>query len=176
MRKTIMTIVLLVFICLTLSVITFQSWARDQQNPPSNQPPAKPTATSTQGSTAQQDFSKNTWNIPADADKTKNPVEPTEQSIAAGKEIYMTRKGNCIFCHGDTGAGNEANLPKLRRKPADLSDSDRMPKLSDGELYWKITKGIQGIMPGYDDPKLTAEERWHVVNFIRTLAKAKPKS
>ena len=94
-----------------------------------------------------QDFSKNTWDLPADADKTKNPVEATEESIAKGKELFMGKEGNCIFCHGETGSGNKENLPRLRRVPADLSDHKRMPKLSDGEIFWKITKGIPGIMP-----------------------------
>jgi hypothetical protein len=49
-----------------------------------------------------------------------------------------------------------------------------MPKLPDGEIFWKITKGIPGIMPGREK-QLTEEERWHVVNFVRTLAKEKPK-
>ncbi|MCM3904041.1 MAG: c-type cytochrome [Pyrinomonadaceae bacterium] len=123
---------------------------------------------------ASPDFSKNTWDLPADADKTKNPVEATEESIAKGKELFMTRKGNCIFCHGETGSGNKENLPKLRRVPADLSDSKRMPKLSDGEIFWKITKGIPGIMPSRE--MLTEEERWQLVNFVRTLAKEKPKA
>jgi hypothetical protein len=38
-------------------------------------------------------------------------------------------------------------LPKLRRKPADLTNKERMAAMTDGELFWKITKGIQGIMP-----------------------------
>lgn len=176
MQKSVKAAVPLIVIGLTLSFIAFQTRARGGENSFSFQSQTKPNANANQGGTGQQDFSKNTWDIPADADKTKNPVKPTEQSIAGGKEIYMSRKGNCIFCHGDTGAGNEANFPKLRRRPADLSDASRMPKLSDGELYWKITKGIPGIMPPYDDPRLTTEERWQVVNFIRTLAKAKPKS
>jgi len=37
--------------------------------------------------TSQQDFSKNTWDLPADADKTKNPVATTEESVAKGKEL-----------------------------------------------------------------------------------------
>ena len=123
---------------------------------------------------APQDFSRNTWDLPADADKTKNPVEATEESIAKGKELFRTRKGNCIFCHGETGYGNKETLPQLRRVPADLSDPERMPKLSDGEIFWKITKGIPGIMPSRD--VLPEEERWHLVNFVRTLAKEKPKA
>ncbi|HEY7784343.1 MAG TPA: cytochrome c [Pyrinomonadaceae bacterium] len=119
-----------------------------------------------------QDFSKNTWNLPPDADKTKNPVEATEESITKGKELYLARKGNCIFCHGETGAGNEETLPRLRRKPADLSNKERMTTLSDGEIFWKVTLGIEGIMPGREKA-LTEEERWHVVNYVRTLAKEK---
>src|SRR5215203_1987883 len=122
---------------------------------------------------AQQDFSKNTWELPADADKTKNPTTADAESIAKGKELYMERtKGNCVFCHGETGAGNEANLARLRRKPADISSKERMSAMTDGEVFWKVSKGIQGIMPA-GEKKMTEEERWHVVNYVRTLAKDK---
>jgi len=121
----------------------------------------------------QPDFSKNTWELPEDADKTKNPTESTAESIAKGKELFLARdKGNCIFCHGETGAGNEANLPRLRRKPADLSNKERMTAMTDGEVFWKITKGITGIMPA-GEKRMSEEERWHVVNYVRTLAKDK---
>jgi mono/diheme cytochrome c family protein len=123
--------------------------------------------------TNQQDFSKNTWELPENAAETKNPVAVTPESIAKGKELYLERtKGNCVFCHGETGAGNEANLPKLRRKPADLSNKERMTAMTDGELFWKISKGITGIMPA-GEKRMSEEERWHVVNYIRTLAKEK---
>jgi len=126
------------------------------------------------GAGPQQDFSKNTWELPADADTTKNPVQATEESIAKGKELYLERtKGNCIFCHGETGSGNEANFPRLRRKPADLSNKERMTAMTDGEVFWKISKGITGIMPAGETRMKTEEERWHVVNYVRTLAKDK---
>ncbi|HSL54001.1 MAG TPA: cytochrome c [Pyrinomonadaceae bacterium] len=125
------------------------------------------------GPGAQQDFSKNTWELPEDADKTKNPTTATPESIAKGKELYMERtKGNCVFCHGETGAGNEASLPRLRRKPADISNKERMTAMTDGEIFWKISKGIQGIMPA-GERRMSEEERWHVVNYVRTLAKDK---
>lgn len=121
----------------------------------------------------QQDFSKNTWELPEDADKTKNPTPATAESIERGKALYLDRaKGNCIFCHGETGAGNEANLARLRRKPADLTNKERMTSMTDGELFWKITKGIQGIMPA-GERKMSETERWDVVNYTRTLAKEK---
>ena len=124
------------------------------------------------GGAQQQDFSKNTWELPDDADKTKNPVAVTPESIAKGKELYLDRnKGNCIFCHGETGAGNEANLANLRRKPADLTNKERMTAMTDGEVFWKISKGIRGIMPAGERKMPLEEERWHVVNYVRTLAK-----
>ena len=120
---------------------------------------------------AQPDFSHNTWELPADADKTKNPVTASAESIEKGKALYLDpTKGNCIFCHGETGTGNEANMPRLRRKPADLTNKERMTAQTDGELFWKITKGITGIMPGREK-KMTEEERWDVVNYVRTLSK-----
>src|SRR5215204_2300402 len=123
------------------------------------------------GGGAQQDFSKNTWELPEDADKTKNPTTANPESIARGKELYMERtKGNCVFCHGETGSGNEANLARLRRKPADLTNKERMTAMTDGEVFWKVSKGIQGIMPA-GEKRMSEEERWHVVNYVRTLAK-----
>ena len=128
--------------------------------------------TSGAGAPQQQDFSKNTWELPEDADKTKNPTPATAESIERGKALYLDQaKGNCIFCHGETGAGNEANFPKLRRKPADLTNKERMTSMTDGELFWKITKGIQGLMPAGERRMKTEAERWDVVNYVRTLAK-----
>jgi mono/diheme cytochrome c family protein len=126
-------------------------------------------APSTSG--GQQDFSKNTWELPDDADKSKNPTAATPESIAKGKELYLERtKGNCIFCHGETGSGNEANLARLRRKPADLTSKERMTAMTDGEVFWKISKGINGIMPA-GEKRRSEEERWDGVNYVRTLAK-----
>jgi hypothetical protein len=66
-------------------------------------------------------------------------------------------------------------MSRLRRKPADISDKERMTSMTDGEVFWKISKGINGIMPA-GEKRMTEEERWHVVNFVRTLAKDKPKT
>jgi len=125
------------------------------------------------GGQAQPDYSKNTWELPEDADKTKNPVTASAESIEKGKTLYLEKtKGNCVFCHGDTGTGNEANMPRLRRKPADLTNKERMTAMTDGEVFWKISKGITGIMPA-GEKRMNEEERWHVVNYVRTLAKDK---
>jgi len=173
MRHSALAFLLLFAIAVLLSAAAFASV---NQNANSSTTTNKNQNDSRQIAPPQQDFSKNTWELPADADKTKNPVPTSEESIAKGKELYLERtKGNCVFCHGETGSGNEANFPRLRRKPADLTNKERMSAMTDGEVFWKMTKGITGIMPAMEK-RLTEEERWHVVNYIRTLAKepAKP--
>ncbi|MCM3874697.1 MAG: cytochrome c [Pyrinomonadaceae bacterium] len=167
-------VLLMATFALTLPLFGQGGQTGSRQTNQSTNKSADPTAAKQPAPQASPDFSKNTWDLPADADKTKNTVAATEESIAKGKELFTTRKGNCIFCHGETGSGNKENLPQLRRVPADLSDRKRMPKLSDGEIFWKITKGIPGIMPSRE--MLTEEERWHLVDFVRTLAKENPKT
>lgn len=180
MRKSLLVLAVLVlgvtaaFVIVSLRPSTSQ--AQNTNSPaPTNRNENRsitPQQPSGAGAQQQQDFSKNTWELPDDADKTKNPVTSTPESVAKGKELYLERmKGNCVFCHGETGAGNEANLARLRRKPADISNKERMTAMTDGELFWKISKGITGIMPA-GERRMSEEERWHVVNYIRTLVKA----
>ena len=179
MRKSIIS-VLLFSLLLTVSMLVLSSFgiaitssAQNANSSTTTNKNQNDSRSISSGAGAQPDFSKNTWELPADADKTKNPTTATAESIAKGKELYMEKtKGNCVFCHGETGAGNEANFPKLRRKPADLTNKEHMAEMTDGELYWKITKGIMGIMPA-GEKRMNEEERWHVVNYLRTLGKDK---
>jgi mono/diheme cytochrome c family protein len=183
MRKSISLSLLAFLLLLAGSILFVTSFdiaiASSSQNPNSstttnkNQNDSRSILSAPSGGGAKQDFSKNTWELPANAAETKNPLAVTPESIAKGKELYLEKtKGNCIFCHGETGAGNEANLAKLRRKPADLTNKERMTAMTDGEVFWKISKGITGIMPP-GEKRMTEEERWHVVNYVRTLAKEK---
>jgi mono/diheme cytochrome c family protein len=174
MRKSNKLVIVIAILVVTSFAITLRSFGQ-QPSPETNktQTDTKKTGVPQQPIPpgAQPDFSKNTWELPADAAKTKNPTEATEESVAKGKELYLAKtKGNCIFCHGETGAGNQENLPKLRRRPADLSNKEHLAEVTDGELFWKISKGINGIMPA-GEKRMTEEERWHVVNFVRTLGK-----
>jgi len=179
MRKSILS-VLLFSLLLTVSMLVLGSFdiaitssAQNANSSTTTNKNQNDSRSISSGAGAQPDFSKNTWELPADADKTKNPTTATAESIAKGKELYMEKtKGNCVFCHGETGAGNEANFPKLRRKPADLTNKEHMAEMTDGELYWKLTKGIMGIMPA-GEKRMNEEERWHVVNYVRTLGKDK---
>lgn len=105
------------------------------------------------------------WPAPASAIATKNPVKVDALSIKDGKEIY---EKNCKSCHGDQGKGDGTKSRNLDISCGDFTTPD-FKKVTDGELYWKITQGRKP-MPTFDK-KLSDAERWSVVNYIRTLNK-----
>ena len=105
------------------------------------------------------------WVAPASAISMKNPVKADALSIKDGKELYIK---NCKSCHGDAGKGDGTKAKNLDISCGDFSLPE-MSKITDGELYWKITEGRKP-MPTFAK-KLTDTERWSVVNYIRTLKK-----
>ena len=102
------------------------------------------------------------WTAPeADAQK-KNPVAVNTASLARGKSRY---ESTCVACHGATGKGDGPGAAGLPTHPANFAKG--LPE-SDGALFWKITNG-HAPMPTM--ASLPANERWCLVNYIRTLAK-----
>ena len=114
---------------------------------------------------AAADSKADKWRSPAANGAKKNPIAPTQDSIAAGQKIYSK---TCAMCHGKTGDADGSAVIELNIHPAKLSD----PKLateSDGSLFWKITTGKKP-MPAYGK-RLSETDRWHLVNYIRTFSK-----
>jgi mono/diheme cytochrome c family protein len=93
-----------------------------------------------------------------------SPVKPDPTSIRLGSALYAK---HCATCHGVSGKGNGKAACDLDPRPADLTDGS-VAKMSDGQLFRKISNGRKP-MPSFRK-LMTDEERWHVVNFIRTLA------
>jgi mono/diheme cytochrome c family protein len=106
------------------------------------------------------------WVAPARAARKKNPVALDASSVATGKKLYLRE---CFSCHGATGKGDGTAAKDLQKSPGDLS-SPKTQSQSDGALFWKITEG-RNPMPACEK-LLSEEERWHVVNYVRTLSSA----
>lgn len=89
-------------------------------------------------------------------------------SIVRGARLYAQ---HCAACHGAAGAGDGPVGARLPRPPADLRAA-RTTHHSAGDLFWRITHGLPGSgMPGLGD-RATGEQRWDLVNFVRTLGAA----
>lgn len=105
------------------------------------------------------------WNAPASAKNIKSPIPYNDASISAGKAIY---EKDCLNCHGKKGRGDGKDAATLDVTVADLT----LPKTqsqTDGELFWKISEGKK---PMPTNKKVLSEnQRWQVVNYIRTFAK-----
>ena len=94
-----------------------------------------------------------------------NPLLPTKASLDLGKRKYLTF---CSPCHGNFGNGDSRLQGQFPNPPT--LHSDKLRTWSDGALFHTITVG-QNVMPGYQY-QISREERWAVVNYIRTLQRA----
>jgi len=92
----------------------------------------------------------------------RNPVAPTEASLSQGKALFDV---NCVMCHGQTSAERGPVGKKLSPPPPGL-DHDLVQDRSDAHIFKAITLGF-GRMPPFQD-KLTPQERWSLVNYLRT--------
>jgi len=111
-------------------------------------------------------YSARHWSAPERAKRLANPVPATPAAIAAGREIYQA---HCQRCHGASGDGKGQRASELAVAPSDFTNAQEMSEKTDGELFWKITKG-RLPMPAFES-KLTDQERWEAVDYIRTFAK-----
>ena len=106
------------------------------------------------------------WVAPEDAKKVKNPIPPTQETLAAAQQLFSD---NCVLCHGEKGAGDGPGAKTIKVKPANFTDPKLQASETDGALFWKMSNG-RGPMPAWKD-ELTDEERWKLVGYIRKLGK-----
>jgi mono/diheme cytochrome c family protein len=109
---------------------------------------------------------QNNWTIPAGGANEKNPNPVTPAMVQQGQSLFSD---NCARCHGKTGVGDGPDGdPQMM--PADLTDPYRAPLNPDGTLFYKISNGKGNDMPAFKD-KMTKDQIWSVVEYIKTLRK-----
>jgi DMSO reductase family type II enzyme heme b subunit len=106
-------------------------------------------------------------------------VQSSPESIAAGDKLFHAEE-RCSECHGEAGKGDavkklkndngERTWPRNLTKPWTFRASND-PK----DIFTRISVGIPTTqMPSFADPKskkkLSIEERWHVANYVASLA------
>ena len=95
----------------------------------------------------------------------ENPVPATVASIGHGKQLYAIY---CTVCHGADAKGTGPIATKLSVPPDDLT-GENTTEQPDGYLYQMIRQGGDA-MPG-EGASLSPQERWDIVNYIRSLQK-----
>ncbi len=103
------------------------------------------------------------WVVPAKYQTMKNPV-PAKTDAAIGKSLYDK---HCKSCHGKEGYGDGPKADGLKGDLGDFS-SAAYQKQSDGALFYKTSFG-RDDMPEYTKKMPDDEDRWLIVNYMRTL-------
>ena len=104
------------------------------------------------------------------AARRPNPVKPSAESVAIGRQHYATF---CTPCHGPEGKGGVSGPVATKFIPTpDLTNAELQQQRTDG--YWQSYIVVGGaVMPAYGEA-LSSEEAWHVVNFLRSLSARRP--
>lgn len=102
-------------------------------------------------------------------DSTPNPLPDLEKAAMDGKRLFLS---NCAICHGHEGLGDGPSRSTLIAQPANLT-IDPVASYSDGKTFLSIRLGkiVNGriTMPPVD--KMTDEQIWKTIAYLRTLAK-----
>ena len=97
----------------------------------------------------------------------ENPIEMSEESISAGRQIYGRF---CRSCHGVQADGRGMAAPPGSR-PANLTDDAWDHGSTDTEIFTLIKEGVP---PKYDmdawEGRVSDDDIWNVINYLRDLA------
>ena len=106
------------------------------------------------------------------------PLPVTAESITKGKELYSTMM--CWECHGKDAKGDGPSSSGLKDDwgfPIKVADLTQQWNFRGGQtvtdIFRTFTTGLNGTpMPAYFDV-LSEKDRWHLANFVKSLAMAK---
>jgi mono/diheme cytochrome c family protein len=101
------------------------------------------------------------WPVPDQAARRESPVSGDSDALRRGEDLY---RATCEACHGPSGVPQPPSPEGL----LDFTDPAYGASTSDGELFWKLSRGRNG-MPGYEDA-LAADDRWRLVLYLRSLS------
>ncbi len=100
--------------------------------------------------------------------KPARPWLSTDEGIAQGAKVY---KIHCAVCHGAGGLGD--GTPGLVPPPRNLVEGQWERGGSSKELFVTLRDGMEGSsMVSFKH--LSAEDRWALVHYIRSITKNKP--
>lgn len=105
------------------------------------------------------------WVVPKEYEDMKNPTDKGDkENMAIGKNLYSK---HCKSCHGAEGYGDGTKAADVTGDLGDFSSAEFQSQ-TDGALFYKTTTG-RNDMPEFAKKIPEDEDRWLVVNYMRTL-------
>ena len=96
----------------------------------------------------------------------ENAVPSTPKSVADGAKVFAR---SCASCHGRTGMGDGPASKQMNPKPSNLVDAEWTHGATDKEIFAVIRSGIpKSAMKGFAS-KMTEQEIWDVINYLRSI-------
>ncbi|MDH5597931.1 MAG: c-type cytochrome, partial [Cyclobacteriaceae bacterium] len=109
-------------------------------------------------------YQNSDWKVPDSAKNMKNPVKADNETLAIGKTLYSK---HCKSCHGKNGEGDGTKAEELETFPGDFTSAE-FQKQTDGAIFYKTSEG-RDDMPSFDKKIPSKEDRWILVNYLRSL-------
>lgn len=111
--------------------------------------------------------------IPPATEVTEATRTPLRDLSAAARDGERLFRRNCTICHGLHGAGDGPSRSTLIAAPANLT-VDPVASYSDGRMFLSIRQGkmVKGRLTMPPVEKITDEEIWKTIAYVRTLAGA----
>jgi mono/diheme cytochrome c family protein len=75
------------------------------------------------------------------------------------------------MCHGANGDAKGGLAADMKPKLADFTDPSALKDRSDGEIFYIVKNGHEDMPP--EGNRIRPEENWDLVNYVRSLSKAK---
>lgn len=106
------------------------------------------------------------WKIPGKYKAMKNPHKADKSLVPVGKALWAK---HCKSCHGSKGLGDGPKAKNLKTDCGDFS-TKAFQAQADGIIYYKSFIG-RDEMPNFEKKIPDEEDRWAIINFIRTMGK-----
>lgn len=104
------------------------------------------------------------WEAPAKYVKMENPFADAADDDNIGRALYSK---HCKSCHGSKGKGDGTKAESVDTEMPDFTIPS-FGEQTDGSLYYKTFIG-RDDMPSFEKKVTDEEERWLLVNYLRTL-------
>lgn len=98
--------------------------------------------------------------------KDRNPLPPTPENVARGRQVFSSY---CAACHGLDGQTTGVPFAAAMSPPVPELTSLAVQAYTDGQLKWVITRGLSPSGMPAAKGILRDEEMWAIVTYLRHL-------